>query len=248
MFQESNVQALTNTTPTGGSATAQTWRATAGHQGTSGFWPKLFGVAVDRSTWGAFLYMLIALGTGIAYFTFVVTGLSLIAGLAVLIVGIPLFILFLAALRGLSFLEGRLAEALLGAKIPEQPRTQPDDLNFLERIWFWLKDGRTWTAMAYMLLQLPLGVFYFTVAVAGFAGGAYLIVLPFLQWIGGHTYIHYGSNSTEFLFQTWQLPLLFVAGCLVVLGSMHLVRAIGRGHARYAEAMLTAAPSSDASK
>jgi hypothetical protein len=183
--------------------------------------------------------MLLALGTGIAFFTVVVTGLSLGAGLMVLIVGFPFLLLVIAAVRGLSFLEGHMVEALLGTKIPEQPRSAPEDPGLLRRVWFWLKDGRTWTTMVYMVLQLPLGIFYFAVAAAGWATGVWLVVLPFLQWISGHTYIHYGSSSTEFLFRTWQLPLLFIAGCLVILGWMHLIRAIGRGHARYAKAMLT---------
>jgi hypothetical protein len=183
--------------------------------------------------------MLLALGTGIAFFTVVVTGLSLSAGLMVLIVGLPFLLLYLAAVRALSRLEGRLVETLLGAKIPKRPLSQPGDLGFVQRIWFWLKDGRTWKAMVYMLLQLPLGILHFAVAVAGWAAGAWLIVLPFIQWIGGRTYIHYGSGSTEFLFQSWQLPLLFVAGCLVILGWMHLIRAMGRAHAAYARVMLT---------
>ncbi len=236
-FRKSDTLALTNAVGAAGPAAPQTWAPTENRRDESGFWRTLFGVAVDRSTWGALLYMILALGTGIAFFTIVVTGLSLSAGLMVLIVGIPFFVAFLALVRGLSFLEGRLVEGLLGTKIPGRPWSVPHGLGFFQRIWFWFKDRRTWTAMAYMLLQLPLGIFYFTVAVAGFAGGAWLVVLPFMQWIGGHTYIHYWDNS-EFLFGTWQLPLLFIAGVLVLLAWMHLVRAIGRGHAAYAKAML----------
>jgi len=239
-FQEFNAYTLTTAVDRDRSATAPTWAPTSTRLEHPGFWRRLLGVAVDRSTWSALLYMILALGAGIVFFTVVVTGLSLSAGLMVLIVGFPFVVFFLASVRGLAVLESRLVGALLQIEIPNKSWSQPANLGFLQRIWSWLKDRRTWTALVYMLVQLPLGIFYFTVAVAGFAAGAWLIVLPFMQWIGGHTYIQYGSSSTEFLFQTWQLPLLFIAGCLVILGWMHLVRAIGRKHAAYAKAMLAA--------
>ena len=55
---------------------------------------RFFGVYGDSRTWTSLFYMLLALGTGIVYFTVAVTGLSLSAGLAILIIGIPFFLLF----------------------------------------------------------------------------------------------------------------------------------------------------------
>lgn len=207
-----------------------------------GFWRDLFGVAIDRRTWGALVYMLTALGTGTAYFALVATGLSLGAGLIILVVGVPLLVALLGVVRGVSLVESRLVEALLGTQIVGDGHTEPRGEGFVPRMRFWFRDRRTWTGMAYMLLQLPLGIAYFTVAVAGFAGGAWLMVLPFLQWIGGHTYLHYGRGLPEVLFLPWQLPLLFVAGVLVLLAWMHIVRGLGRLHAGYAAAMLGSGP------
>ena len=65
---------------------------------------------VDPRTYGALFYMLLSLATGIFYFTWVVTGLSLSLGLAVLIIGIPFAVLFFGTVRGLSLVEGRLVE------------------------------------------------------------------------------------------------------------------------------------------
>ena len=44
---------------------------------------RFFGVAVDARTYGALFYMVLALATGIFYFTWTVTGLALSAGLSV---------------------------------------------------------------------------------------------------------------------------------------------------------------------
>ena len=199
-------------------------------------WARFFGVFADLGVYKALLYMLLSLGTGIAYFTIVVTGLSLSGGLLILVIGIPFLVLFLGVVRGLSFLEGRLVELLLGTRMPRRPRSEPQGVGLVKRMWFWVKDGRTWLAMVYMVLQLPFGIAYFTVAVTGLAVGAWMIILPFVQLGLGHTYFNYGAN--EFLFALWALPLLVIGGALLLTIWMHLIRWIGHAHAAYAKAML----------
>ena len=82
---------------------------------------RFFGVAADPRTYGALFYMLLSLATGIFYFTWVVTGLSLSAGLFILIIGIPFLVLFLATVRVLSLVEGRIVETMLGERMPRRP-------------------------------------------------------------------------------------------------------------------------------
>src|SRR5476651_2184752 len=55
-----------------------------------------FNVVSDPRTYGALLYMLLSLATGIFYFTWAVTGLAMTVGFAILIFGIPFFMLFVA--------------------------------------------------------------------------------------------------------------------------------------------------------
>ncbi len=199
-------------------------------------WRRFFGVVADARVYKSLFYMLLSLGTGIAYFTIVVTGLSLSGGLLILIIGLPFLLLFLGVVRGLSFLEGRLVEVLLGTRMPRRPRSEPQGVGLVQRMWFWLKDGRTWLAMVYMVLQLPLGIVYFTVAVSGFAAALWMIVIPFIQVGVDHTYMD--LNGREFLFQFWTLPFLVIGGALLLVIWLHLIRWIGRGHAAYAKAML----------
>ncbi len=82
---------------------------------------RFFGVYDDPTTWGTMLYMLISLVTGVFYFTWVITGLSLSLTLSLFIFGLPLAILFLLSVRGLALLEGRMVEALLGERMPRRP-------------------------------------------------------------------------------------------------------------------------------
>ena len=201
-------------------------------------WKQIFGVFSDPHVWKSMLYMLISLGTGIAYFTIVVTMLSTSLGTSVLIVGVPLLMLTLAFVRGMALFEGRLVELLLGTRMPRRPRAEFPG-SFFQRLWFWLKDGRTWASLGYLVLMLPIGIAYFTLTVTFLALGVGLIALPFVQLIGGHTWIDYGvSGLHEWLLPGWGMPFVVIAGFLVLLGWFHATRWIGYGHAAYAKAAL----------
>src|SRR5215472_4069247 len=128
-----------------------------------------FSVVSDPRTYGALLYMLLSLVTGIFYFTWTVVGISLTAGLSILIIGIPVALLFIASVRVISHVEGRIVEGLLGVRMPRRLPTPATDESILTRIKDALIDIRTWSSMFYLLLMLPLGVFYFVLAIVGLA-------------------------------------------------------------------------------
>jgi hypothetical protein len=208
--------------------------------GPQSVWREVFGVFIDSQVWKSLLYMLISLGTGIAYFTIVVTMFSTSMGTSVLIVGLPLLLLTLAFVRGMALAEGRLVEGLLGIRMPRRPRAEIPG-SFFQRLWFWLKDGRTWASMVYLVLMLPLGVVYFVFAVTGIATGLGLIAAPFVQLgFPGHKWVEYTINGVEhfWVMPVWTMPLSIIVGFLVLLGWFHAFRWIGRGHATYAKAML----------
>lgn len=198
---------------------------------------KLFGVLWDGRTWFTFAYLFLAFGTGIGYFTIVVTGLSLSVGFAVLIIGVPFMLGFLGLVRALSLLEGRIVEVLLGVRMPRRTPPGPGETGLVARVVFWLKDRRTWTTMLYMVLQLPLGVTYFALMVTGLSLGSGLVAAAVAQAITGRTYIQLGGNA-EFLAEPWALPMLVLAGVVIFMGTVHLVRLIGRVHGAYAKALL----------
>jgi hypothetical protein len=209
--------------------------------------PGFFGVATDPWTWTSLAYMLLSLATGIVYFTVVVTGFSLSVGFSVLIIGVPFALLFLAVVRAMSLAEGRVVEVLLGVRMPRRPRFGPSEGGIWQRVLYWLKDRRTWTAMLYMVLQLPLGIVYFTVSVTGLVTGLALMCAPFVQLATGRTWLEFGSVN-ELSFSWWLMPLVVVGGALLVLVTLNLIRLGGRAHGAYAKAMLVRAgqPAADA--
>ena len=123
---------------------------------------RFFGVAADPLAYTSLLYLLLSLATGIFYFTWVAAGVSLSAGLSVLIVGIPFLILYFGSVRVLSLVEGRIVEVMLGERMPRRPLYADRGKPWLERIKSMFTDPRTWTTQLYFLLMLPLGVFYVT--------------------------------------------------------------------------------------
>lgn len=197
---------------------------------------RFFGVLVDPAAWGALFYMLLSLATGIAYFTIVVTGVSLTLGLSVLIIGIPLALLFLALVRAISLVEGRIIEGLLGERMPRRPRTVGDQGNVWERIKSWLVDYRTWTTMLYMAMQLVFGIVYFTVVVTAVALCATMIAAPVAQLVTGGPVIVIGGAS--YLIEPWAFPLFVLAGFLGAVLMLWIAKGVGIMHGAYAKALL----------
>jgi hypothetical protein len=205
---------------------------------------RFFAVYGDSRTWTALFYMLLALVTGVFYFTTVVTGLSMSAGLLVLIIGIPVFLLFVGFTRVLALAEGRLVEGLLGQRMPRRPLYPAKGRPIFERIKEMLVDRRTWTTMFYFLLMLPLGILYFVIATVGicvsFATVAVAVgsVLAALD-VGSGSFsidnhaVFYGPSPLA-------APFLLLFGALLLTAVLHLIRGIGRTHGTLAKHLLVA--------
>jgi uncharacterized membrane protein len=204
---------------------------------------RFFGVYAESRTWTALFYSLLALGTGIVYFTVTVTGLSMSLGFAILIVGIPFFLLFVGFTRVLALAEGRLVEGLLGQRMPRRPRYPQKGRPMMERIKEMLSDRRTWTTMLYFLLMLPLGVVYFTVAVTGLAAGLSLILGPLSAFL-----FHGEGLNIDGVYVTAEPMIGLIAvplGILLLTLVLHLIRGIGTMHGGLAKNLLVAQSRAD---
>ena len=203
---------------------------------------QFFGVVVDPRTYGALFYMLLSMATGIVYFTVVTTGVSLSLGLMILIIGIPLLVLFLGLIRVLSLVEGRIVEVLLGERMPRRPLYTQRGKGWLERIKEMFTDGRTWTAMLYFLLMLPLGIAYFTIAVTGLSLSLSLIAAPIAMLFGMGGHLTLDGLSVVDATGPWAWPLLMFAGVLLLFATLHLARGIGKLHGLLAKHLLVRNP------
>jgi Putative sensor len=205
------------------------------HQGDSAF-RRFLSVYEDPKAWGALLYMLISLVTGIVYFTWVVTGLSLSLSLAIFIFGLLFAVFFIVSLRGLALLEGRIVEGLLGVRMPRRSVFFQKDETWFERLKTNLTDKHVWLSLVYFFLQMPLGVIYFTLIVTLFSLSLAFMAAPLVQSILGIPIISIGVM--RYYLPTWAAPLSLLIGFLICTLTLHLGRLIGQLHGKYAKTFL----------
>lgn len=203
---------------------------------TQSWFVRFFGVYADTRAWGALLYMLIAFVTGVFYFTWAVTGISISIPFLIFIFGFPFALLFLLSVRGLALLEGRLVEALLGERMPRRPLFSHQGMKWFDRLKALLTDKATWLMLVYMIVQFVLGTIYFVLIVTVLSFSISFMAVPFLQEFFGQGAVY--NNGLRYSFPTWSYPLLVFTGFLLWTIFMNIARGIGQLHGRFAKWML----------
>jgi Putative sensor len=127
-----------------------------------------------------FTYLVLGLPIGIAAFTLVLTGLSLGAGLAITLAGIPVLLLTLLVVRGIAAIERSRANWLLGEPIAGRERRLDGSL------WARTKaiagDPASWRDTAWSFLLLPFGIANFTIAVTLWSTALGFLTSPAWFW------------------------------------------------------------------
>lgn len=140
---------------------------------------RLFAPLFRARTWSETLHLLLDLPFGIAWFTIVVTGLSLGVGLVPLaLVGLLVLVGTVFAGRVMGTVERARAKALLGTDVPgPSPSRWREEEGTWRRIKMLLRDPAGWKGLGYGLVMLPVGILNFTVVVTmwsiAFAGTVY---------------------------------------------------------------------------
>ncbi|MHB8050646.1 MAG: sensor domain-containing protein [Coriobacteriia bacterium] len=197
---------------------------------------RFFGIVADARGYGALFYLVLSLLTGTVYFTLVAAMLPTGIGLLPIGVGAIVLLLFFAIIRALSLAEGRIVEVLLGVRMPRRPRGSLPQGDVFERVKHWLTDRRTWTSILYMVLQLPLGIIYFTVVVTALTVSAAGVVYPIAQLFADYPLLQ--VDGYGYMLELWAAPLVVLLGLLGFVLTLHLCRGIGMLHAAYAKGLL----------
>ena len=195
-----------------------------------------FAIYADPRAWGALFYLLIAFVTGVVYFSWAVTGVSVSISFALFIFGLPVALVFILSVRGIAWLEGRLVEALLGVRMPRRPLFASQNLTWQQRLKSLVLDKHTWLSFVYLLTQFVLGTLYFVVLVTLFSLSLSGLGIPVLQEIFHLPMIQ--NYDVHYFMPRWSYPLTVLGGILLWTAVMHLVKGIGGLHGRYAKAML----------
>jgi signal transduction histidine kinase len=185
---------------------------------------RLLGPIVEAATYRRILYLLLALPLGVIEFTFLVTAISFGFGTAVTLIGIPVLVGSVWAWRWLAELERRLIGRLLGVHIASPYRPDPPDSRWWKRLSARLADPATWKDLAFLLLQLPLGIVSFSIAVSVIGFGLRLLFAPaFYEPFGDGDWIAWlDINSLEGAIAA--VPV----GALILLLGIPGLNALGR--------------------
>jgi signal transduction histidine kinase len=194
----------------------------------SGFFAPL----IRAGTYRTLAYLLLGLPLGIFYFTFLVTAVSVGAGLVVVWVGVPILLGSVIAWRGMGRFERTLAVSMVGAEVAAPPPVDPG-LNWWQTARAVLADSYTYRSFLWLIIRFPLGIAGFVVSVVALSTSAALLATPILlvfpeewgtlDWIG----------PVEGL--VWLFP---VVGLLVAAVGAHLVNGFGTFHALIAPPLL----------
>lgn len=195
---------------------------------------NFFSVIAKPRTWTTAIYMLLGLPLGIAYFTFLVTGISVGASLIVVaLVGIPILIGVAIGTRAMMRFERNLAIELLGADIGSVPVMPPTKGNLIAKLKALFSDRTTWSGVVFLFARFPLGIATFTIAVTALAvsGGAATLWI-YYRWVD--------SEIGNWQIDTFGEALIFtVPGIILFFVSLHLLNWLGGLNAAFAKAMIS---------
>lgn len=200
--------------------------------------PRFLGALFEPQTYRNLLYLLLAFPLGLAYFVFLVTGLSLGVGLLITLLGLPILALVLAAGWGLAAFERRLAGVLLGAHIPAPALPAPTGDDLWARLKAHLHNPLTWTSLAYLVVKFPLGLVSFVVMVTLLALTAVLIAAPFLYRLVPLTVGVTSYGSPLYVVTLGQALTCALVGVMLGIGTLYLGNGLAAVYRRLAESML----------
>lgn len=198
-------------------------------------WPSFLGILREPRAYAGLVYLLFCPFLGLAYATWILTGLGLALGLLVLLVGFPLLLGLLLSVRALGRLEARLVTVLLGVPVPCRAPLLPQGRGWWQRLGRLFREPSTWKSLLYLLIQAIPGSLCAALLTGALTLAFTLLALPFLSHLGTGLVSLDGYTFDPAL---WQRLLAGTLGALGLVGCFHLAWALGRLYGRFARALL----------
>ena len=156
---------------------------------------RIFGVGFRRETYANLAYLLARFPLGIAYFTVLITGLSLGVGLVPMVVGIPILAGVLALGGYIGVVEAELLTRLRGRDV-SITLADPRKLSVTEYLKTLATTPRNYLLVAFGFASFVVGIPLFVAITVVFSLGFTLVATPFLYWIPGVEYEFTGLRGT----------------------------------------------------
>lgn len=208
---------------------------------------KFFGVVIKPQTYLNTLYLLMAFPLGLFYFIFLVVGLSLGIGLAIIWIGLAILLVVFGCWYAFIAFERQMAIWLLHEEIP--PMVRPDllarapQMSAWERFKSTLSNPVTWKGLFFLAAKFPVGIVSFVVLVTFLSVSAALIGAPFYyNRLPPQVEITLFSNQPIFPGMVIDTPLEAGLACLlglvILLISLHIFNGLAWFSGKFARVML----------
>ena len=185
---------------------------------------RLFAPYTQARTWLETLHLLCDLPAGIAWFVFIVVGLSVGVGLVPLaLIGLVILAATVYCGRLIGVIERNRARALLGLEVPPPAaRLRPE--GHWANLRSYMSDQSGWKGIGYGLLMLPVGIANFTVMVTMWSVALTASTYPLWGWLVS------AQVSDNYVITGWlkvgYAAGLFVVGVLLLMAIPPTVRAL----------------------
>jgi Putative sensor len=198
---------------------------------------RVVGVVTRPQSYRNIAYLLLGLPLGTAWFTVLVSGLSVAAGMvAVALIGIPMLLGMWYVVRWSANVERRTANQLLGHRLAVAPMRSPQGGNVWTRLRSMTSDRDRWRELGYLMLRFPIGVATFTAAITALTTPFLVAYAPFAARYGSdHPFGHWSQSSRmEDIASSspWSWALV-PFGAVLLIASFHLLNAIAKACGRW---------------
>jgi hypothetical protein len=186
----------------------------------------------ERQTYRNLAYLALAFPLGLVEFVFLAVGLALGLGLLITWIGLAVLLATLGGAFVLARLESVLAERLLGARLASATREEPTSGSIFARVVAYLSCRATWTSLAYLSANLPLGVATYVVGLTSLTAVGALALAPLIYPFGA------AGWEVDSLAEALAAGVLGITALPLVL---HLLNGVAGLWSRFSRAMLPAA-------
>ena len=189
---------------------------------------------------GSISYLMLTFPLGMFWFIFTVTAISLGVSMLIIWVGVPILLFAMISWRAGARLERARTKLLVRRFIPSPYLPKPEGLMPAAKAL--VSDPATWRDMIYLALLFPLGILWFSLFGALWAGGLALTTLPiwfrYLPY-GEAPLVQTGPNGPNVLVDSTLEALPWaVLGVVMLAVSFLLVRGAATMQSRLAFALL----------
>ena len=191
-------------------------------------------VIVEARAWSSLLLLASRLPLGLVYFLLpAALGVAGVVLLPVGGVGLVVLVLALAVTWAMAAFERQLARWWLGVEVP--PRSPPaGEGSWRARLRGFVTNPVAWKSLAYLLLQLPLGVVVFPLFAGGAAAALAAMISPLVYLV-----FVVGARPADFNLAAFAGRIGIAAGgALLGLLVLHMARLAGRGYGLLVQLML----------